>query len=433
MKRLLVWITACVSFCAAAGRPPNIVLIISDDHGWSGYGFMGNPDVRTPNLDRMASEGLLFTRGYVPASLCRPSLASIMTGLYPHQHKITGNDPPGNPRDARNRASMVTIFEQSKTIAEILAAKGYVSHQSGKWWEGECRCCGFTECMTHGDVSRGGRHGDEGLKIGRETMQPVYDFIDRAGGKPFFLWYAPFLPHTPHNPPERLLERFQAPGRPAALARYYAMIAWLDETVGQLLGYLDKKGLARDTMVLYLADNGWVQLEGKRTLYDTRAKLSPYDAGVRTPIMVRWPGTVQPRRDGETLASSVDLAPTIIRAAGLTPEASWPGLNLLDPGSLAKRNAVFGSIFAHTAVDINHPVKNLKYRWVVRGEWKLIEPYLPNAALPLWENQPATLWGRQPELYHITADPQEKTNLAGRRPDLLRSLAGELDRWWRVP
>src|SRR5678815_1031350 len=94
----------------------NIVLIISDDHGWTDYGFMNHPHVRTPNIDRLSREGLTLTRGYVPTSLCRPSLASIMTGLYPHQHRITGNDPKGNPKDIAARAEMVKIFQESKSM-----------------------------------------------------------------------------------------------------------------------------------------------------------------------------------------------------------------------------------------------------------------------------------------------------------------------------
>ena len=113
--------TLCLTAFAA---PPNVVLIISDDHGWSDYGFMGHPVVRTPNIDKLASESLAFTRGYVPTSLCRTSLASIMTGLYPHQHRIVGNDPPGDARSAENRARMVALFQRSKTIAAMLGGEG---------------------------------------------------------------------------------------------------------------------------------------------------------------------------------------------------------------------------------------------------------------------------------------------------------------------
>ena len=430
-RRILSLPLVAMPASGAGQPPPNVVLVISDDHGWPDYGFQGHPRVRTPNLDKLAAESLVFTRGYVTASLCRPSLASMMTGLYPHQHRITGNDPPGNPRDAAGRARMVEVYQRSRTVAARLAAEGYLSHQSGKWWEGDCRCCGFTECMSHGDVSRGGRHGDEGLRIGRETMQPVFDFIDRAARLPFFLWYAPFLPHTPHDPPDRLLSYYRALDLPPSLARYFAMIEWLDETVGQLTGFLEKRDLARNTLVLYLADNGWIQLEGNRPLHETRAKLSPYDAGVRTPIMVRWPGRVKPRRDERTLVSSVDLAPTILRACGLAPEPAMPGLNLPDASPLARRKAIFGSIFVHTSIDIEKPSANLKYRWIVRGRWKLIEPYAPNASLPLWEGQAFTGWSQNAELYDVLADPAEKNNLAAGSPDLVRSLRRDLDAWWR--
>ena len=114
-----------------ADQPPNIVLIISDDQAWTDYGFMGHTAIHTPHLDRLASQSMVYTRGYVPTSLCRPSLATVMTGLYPHQHGITGNDPPGEARNAARRAGMVEVFKRSKPLTAWLRQKGYVSHQSG--------------------------------------------------------------------------------------------------------------------------------------------------------------------------------------------------------------------------------------------------------------------------------------------------------------
>jgi uncharacterized sulfatase len=415
----------------AAAAPPNIVLIISDDHGWRDYGFMKHPHVRTPHIDRLAREGLTLTRGYVPASLCRPSLASIMTGLYPHQHRITSNDPAGEARDPENRRPMVDLFQESKPMAGLLAAKGYVSHQSGKWWEGECKCGGFTECMTHGDVKRGGRHGDEGLKIGRETMQPVFDFIDRSAGKPFFLWYAPFLPHTPHNPPERLLVRYRAKNLPLEVAKYYAMVEWLDETVGQLMEHLEKRGLAKNTVVAYLADNGWTQKTGGVPFWESRSKLSPYDDGVRTPIIVWAPGRVRPERDERSLASSVDLATTLLPMAGVKPLADMPGIDLTRRGARRGRHAIFGSLFAHTAVDIRWPRSSLKYRWMIEDRYKLVVPFAPNARVEIWPGRPNVSWSLgQAELFDVVADPAETNNLAGQKPDVVRRLGAALDRWW---
>ncbi len=415
-----------------ATKRPNIVLIISDDHGWTDYGFMGSKDVHTPHIDRLAQEGLTFTRGYVPASLCRPSLASIMTGLYPHQHRITGNDPAGNAKDPANRRRMVQVFQESHTIAGLLGKQGYESHQSGKWWEGECQCGGFTECMTHGDVLKGGRHGDEGLKIGRQTMAPVLEFIDRQKDKPFFLWYAPFLPHTPHNPPQRLLAKYAGRSLPEDVAKYYAMIEWLDETVGELIQHLEKRSLVEDTIVVYVADNGWVQ-KGKSLPFDSRSKLSPYDAGVRTPIMVWSPRRVKAERDEKNLVSSVDIATTVLPPCGVKPTGGMPGIDMTNAAARARRRAIFGSIFIHTSVDIEKPAANLKYRWMVREQYKLIVPHLANRKLELWEGRGNAPWMKEAvELYDVVADPFEEKDLAGSKGGLVKEMRGELDRWWRV-
>src|SRR5262245_805880 len=169
---------------AAHAAPSNILYIISDDQAWTDYGFMGHDTIRTPHLDRLASQSAVFPRGYVPDSLCRPSLATLITGLYPHQSRITGNDPgrsrqtgsPGrNPEYLRLNAEYIRHIEAVPTLPRLLAERGYLSLQTGKWWEGDYRRGGFTHGMTHGDPSRGGRHGDEGLKIGREGLQPIYD------------------------------------------------------------------------------------------------------------------------------------------------------------------------------------------------------------------------------------------------------------------
>jgi len=414
-------------------KPPNIVFIISDDHGWPDYGFMGHPKVRTPHIDRLAREGLALTRGYVPTSLCRPSLASMMTGLYPHQHRITGNDPKGDAKNAASRAAMVGVFQESRTLAGLLAERGYVSHQSGKWWEGECKCGGFTECMTHGDVARGGRHGDEGLKIGRQTMQPIYDFVARAGQKPFFLWYAPFLPHTPHTPPERLLANYRGAGVPIEVARYWAMIEWLDETVGQLTGHLEEKGLLDDTLIFYLADNGWIQKDAATPFWQTRSKLSPYDAGVRTPILVWGRGRVRPERDDGNPASSVDLVPTVLRACGIPVPRSLPGIDLLDGAARKRRDTIYGAIFAHTSEDIRNPRANVKYRWILRGRHKLIVPDPVNSRVELWPGRPEISWARpKPELFDVAGDPEETRDLFETEPKLAADLRRRLDRWWRI-
>jgi uncharacterized sulfatase len=415
----------------SAAPPPNIVMIISDDQAWTDYSFMGHPHIRTPHLDRLAARSLLFRRGYVPSSLCCPSLASILTGKYPHQHKVTSNDPPlpAGPRLQPGRQSRDPVFleqrvamqgfiEQTPTLTRRLGGLGYLSFQAGKWWQGHYSRGSFTHGMTLGNAEKGGRHGDEGLKIGRQTMQPVFDFIATATRekKPFFVWYAPMMPHDPHTPPERLLARYRAQTNSLHVARYWAMVEWFDETCGQLLDHLDQKDIARDTIVVYVTDNGWIQ-SAHTNRYAPKSKQSPYDGGLRTPIMVRWPGRVAPR-ESPRLATSLDLMPTLLAAVGLKAEADQPGINLLDDAAVSARRAIFGECFTHNAVDIYQPASSLRWRWIIEGDFKLIVP-------APW-NEPD---GRV-EMYDLAADPREEKNLAPQRPERVASLRKQLDGWW---
>ena len=210
-KRIAIGLCAlvCSASFAVAGSTPNIVYIISDDQAWTDYGFMGHPQIRTPNLDRLAAQSIVFDRGYVPTALCRPSLATLVTGQFAHRHGVTGNDPSprrakrGSPLYNQRRAKRITFLDKFETLPTLLSERGYLSHQSGKWWEGGYKHGGFTHGMTRGFPQPNGRPGDDGLKIGRKGMQPIETFVDHAveQKKPFFLWYGVFLPHTPHNPP----------------------------------------------------------------------------------------------------------------------------------------------------------------------------------------------------------------------------------------
>jgi len=425
-KLLSIVIVALLASPVFAAQRPNVVLIISDDQGWSDHGFMGSKDVKTPNLDKLASQSAVFGNGYVPTPLCRASLSCIITGLYAHQHKITSNDPPKNPDNEKFEADREVMREylgKVPTIPRMLAKSGYKSLQTGKFWEGHYSNGGFTHGMTLKH-----RHGGIGLAIGRETMKPIYDFIDNCGSNPFFIWYAPMMPHLPHNPPERILKKYTSEDIDIKLAKYWAMCEWFDETCGDLLNYLDKKGLADNTMVVYVVDNGWVQNTGPGKSGTTRkGKLSPYDGGVRTPIMIKWPGHVKPEKYPD-LVSSIDLAPTILTACGLKPTDQMPGLNLLDAAagkSRLPRKAVFGEVFIHNAVDIHNPEKNVNYRWVRNGDWKVVWP--DNIS-----NLPPNFIPRSPELYNLANDPMEENNLADRFPHLVQYGKNLLDHWWPI-
>jgi arylsulfatase A-like enzyme len=400
------------SLRASDRRRPNVVMIVGDDQGWTDFGFMGHEVIQTPRIDRLARESAVFPFGYVPTSLCRASLATLLTGLYPHQHRICCNDPP----EGVDRAQMHPFIRNSPALPRLLGQAGYRSLQTGKFWEGHYANAGFTD----GQTTNQDRHiATKSPQIGRQTMQPILDFIDKNQETPFFIWYAPMMPHLPHNPPERILKRYAVAGRDINVARYYGMCEWFDETVGQLLDHLDKRRLADDTLLIFVIDNGWVQpTEGqdlKSPFGGEHGKRSPYDLGIRTPILMRWPGHTRAGRYND-LALTIDLVPTILTACGVRIPAQMQGLNLLDVAAgkgRLNRNTVFGEIYVHTATQLGRPDLDVTHRWMREGDWKLI--------LPLRE--------KGPELYNLTKDPLERTNLAAREPERLRQLQERLRRW----
>jgi arylsulfatase A-like enzyme len=431
---LAAWGFAGSGLAIAADPPPNVVFILSDDQHWRDYAFMGHPHLRTPHLDRLARESLVFPRGYVTSSLCSPSLASIITGRYPHEHRIVGNDPPGGKEAfAAGRERMTRHLEEWPTLPRLLGARGYQSLQTGKWWQGDFSRGGFTEGMT-----KGARHGDEGLAIGRKTMQPIYDFIgrSRAAGKPFFVWYAPMLPHDPHDPAQELVEHYATQTGSVHVARYWGNVERFDRTVGDLLDHLDREQLSANTLVVYVTDNGWIQSPDSPR-FAPRSKLSPSDGGLRSPIMLRQPGTIQPRTS-DALASAIDIVPTVLAACGVEPPAGLPGVNLLDDKPVSARRQVFGECYTHTLVDLDDPAKSLLWRWTVRDRWKLIVPTTAGAggALPAEEAKRIDSDSRgryergEIELFDVVADPDEATNVAAVHPDVVAELRARLDAWW---
>lgn len=458
MKHLLAILSSFVVALSSFAAPPNIVFLISDDHAWTDYGFMGHKQIETPNLDKLAARSALFSRGYVPTALCRPALATFANGFYAHQHGVIGNDPSplpsmmgggkakgkgkakakgpaGEPTEyAALREKLIGQFYRQPALPKLLADAGYLSHQSGKWWEGAPQRAGFTQAMTRGFPQPGGRHGDDGLKIGREGMAPVFDFIDRATAekKPFFLWYAPMMPHTPHTPPDELFRKYKAKGIESDhVARYYAMVEWFDQTCGQLIDRIEEKGLTQNTLFVYVADNGWIQDPNSQG-YAPRSKQSANEGGTRQPIMFSWPGVIQPGNRGEQLCSSIDIVPTALAAAGLQPSEKLPGLNLLPvlkSGEPTSRKEVFGETFAHDVANIDNPQETLLYRWVIDGRWKLLLTY--DGKLDRYaSSHPRT--EKRPQLFDLLADPHEDVNLASKHPDIVERLAGRLQDWWQV-
>ena len=402
-----------------APAPPNIIWIIADDQAYSDFGFMGNDVVKTPHLDKLASESALFPNGYVPSSLCRASLATLITGKYAFDHGICFNDPPkGIPHSATFR-----FLEMQEPIPRALKARGYRSLQTGKFWEGVYSNGGFTDGMTQGT-----RHGDEGLKIGRETMEPIRQFLGDVGDDPFFIWFAPYLPHAPFNAVEAYKEPFRAMGLDERTVGYYANISWLDDTIGELMELLEKSGKADNTVIMFIVDNGWLpnregesfrDLQGRNLRFDARSKQSPYEGGVRTPVFVHWPGRIAPARHDE-LVSSIDFFPTTLAFAGAPQNFDLPGTNLRpfveQRVSLSPRT-IFGEIYYHSSIDLDDPKVNMTHRWARKGDWKLI----------LNDHDEG-----RPELYDLASDPDEKIDLASdaRHSARVAAIRAEIEEWW---
>ena len=415
-----------LAFFASPGQavPPNILLIIADDHGATDYSFQGHPDVQTPHIDRLARQSLTFTAGYVPSSLCCPSLASLITGLYPHQHRITSNDPPlpagMTPRQFYDssafrdgREIMNRHLEAVPTLPRLLAARHYASLQTGKWWQGHFSRGGFTQGMTQGE-----RHGDQGLVIGRHTMQPIHDFVRQAkrDQQPFFIWYAPMMPHAPHTPPDELLKKYQSRTDSLHLARYWAMIEWFDSTVGDLLDLLDAEQLAQDTIVDL---SGRQRLDSKPARSCLRSALEAISLPGRTahahPAALARPSAAQ------DLGCSGAIDRHRPHAAYCRGRASHAADAGVEPAGRSGRGQPPGYFWR-----VLHPHgrrsagsgRQSALRWVIADHWKLIVPHPAN--------EPTAVT----ELYNLADDPGEAHNLRAEKPDVAARLSAQLDAWW---
>ena len=342
--------------------PPNIVLIIADDLGWPYLGFLGDDNVLTPNMDILGQGGAVFELGHTTSNHCRPTLQSLITGLHPVQYEtrirriaeegLTHHPAAELAQTPRQRALLrqqleTSAIEMFDTLPRLLADRGYVSHQSGKWWEQSFAHGGFTHGMTESwNWQDGAELGDkwfftfmggQGMEIGRETMAPVTDFLTEHADQPFFIWYGPALPHTPLNAPDRFYKYFADRDDLSESAKlYYANIAWFDWGVGQLFDHLRAERVLDNTLIVYINDNGWEQAadveyaDNHITFANggPRGKGSFFETAFRTPIIFYWQGKIMPLRDRDTLASAIDIMPTLLDYAGLDIHKALPGYSL---------------------------------------------------------------------------------------------------------
>ena len=395
---------------AAADRP-NVVLAIGDDHGYPYFGFMGDGIVRTPNLDRLAEGGVVFTTAYVAASVCEPSLRALLTGAEPF---------------ARLPRSFSEVMQPSNTLPGLLGQHGYSSFQAGKLWQPSYRRAGFTD-GTKGEKLEGGGFeramgGRAGLAVGRSTMQPVYDFIDRNERAPFLLWFAPMLPHRPWNAPEKVLARYDAVARelsPSALA-YYANISRFDDALGELVDYLDRKGLRSRTLIVYLSDNGFQQGPQETFAPESldHAKDSMAEMGFRTPIIFNWPGHIPAGVVRDDLVSSLDLFPTLLDFAGVPRPADRVGIDLrpaLERGAAVPRTEIVGVMLRTRPISVGQPPKPQARR-----------AYFVRSAR--WHYAQYAEEGTE-QLFDLKTDPRELHDVVTDHPEEAQGFRERIERW----
>lgn len=403
-------------------RPPNIVYIISDDHGYPYFGFMGSPIVKTPNLDALAREGMLFTHGYSTSSGCRPALASLLTGLHPLQFRARLL-ALGHSDALVNQRVQVDEFD---TLPGLLAARGYRSFEGGKFWELHYENAGFTDGMSDGTLAtmEGKKplklaSGGKGLALGRETMQPLWDFLANQGERAFFVWFAPMLPHVPHDAPASFEEPYAGYDLTSFARKYYANITRFDAVVGELMATLDRLGLRGNTLIVFLSDNGWEQPSqiANSLSGGPKGKGSIYELGFRTPIIFSWPGRIPAGVIRNELVSIVDVFPTVLEFAGVPARTGWPGRSLVPlltgDGSFG-REFVCGSLDASARGPRSRP-KNDGQFFCRDAQWRYI-----------WRRDE-----RRSELYDLLEDPLENHNLIAHRPEVAARQHARLLAWIR--
>ncbi|HET9768259.1 MAG TPA: sulfatase-like hydrolase/transferase [Thermoanaerobaculia bacterium] len=419
---------------------PNLLVILSDDHRWDALGAAGNPAIVTPELDRLAHEGVYFRQAIVSVSQCHPSRASLLTGLPSFRHGLFSIQ--------EHAADLATTLCARPTVASLLRDVGYRTVVVGKWhippvpWT-----CGFEDVRTwlpdgnadyrDPELVRG--RSEQRQKVAGYTQEIFADdavgFLrsDAAQRGPFLLWLAFTAPHFPYEPnperiaalyaergPEQLLPpRFPRDAEANDWRHYDEAVSYLDEQVGRVLAALRESGLSERTVVVFLGDNGYMMGEHGVGGPGSRAngKQVPYEASLRVPFLMAGPGL--PRAVASDLpVSSLDLPTTLLALAGSAAPRSWPGRDLT--AALAGRIAIDDAV-AEWSDEASEKFGDLAYRVLRTPTHKLI----------VWKDAQRGIGGE--ELYDLVADPNESRNLVGESADgaVLRDLRARLAVWMR--
>ncbi len=444
---LTCWFVSAFIHVTLAQQPPNVVLILADDLGWTDLACYGSDFYETPALDRLATTGMRFTQAYSACTVCSPTRAALLTGKYPARLHITDWIPglmPDNPKLlVPNWTKHLTHDEV--TLAERFHEAGYATASIGKWHLGGEAYYPMTQGF---DINIAGTdqpapstyfapwqiptldEGDPNEYLTGRLAEEAVKFITDHKDQPFFLYLPHYAVHTPINGRRDLVEKYRTKLRPEHRHRnigYAAMIEALDQAVGRVLDHLDALQLNGRTIVVFTSDNGGLITRQVTTNTPLRyGKASAYEGGVRVPLMIRWPGVTQANTESSTPVITMDLTATLRDALGpiarrdtLPKDASLPdplgmdGLSLrplLDQsGTLPDRN-----LYWHYPHHQHYQLGGATpYSAMRHGDYKLIE----------FHND-----GRR-ELYNLASDIGETLDLAPIHPELVTELADQLYKW----
>ncbi|QNN25415.1 sulfatase [Planctomycetales bacterium ZRK34] len=439
----------------AAKRPMNVVLILVDDMGWKDLSCQGSDFYQTPQIDRLAADGMRFTNNYAACAVCSPTRAAVMTGRYPARVGVTDwiravfqrgkvDHPDKNPteyvvnknRDLACPPNPYWMELDEVTIPEALKPAGYASMHIGKWhlgdepqypehqgFDGNFIGCDLGQPPTYHAPYKNKRYGfdppiqpltEDEFLTDRESIEAV-KFITENKDRPFFLYMAHYAVHTPIMGKPDVIKKYEAlkDGKGQNNATYAALVESVDDSTGHILDALDRLGLADNTLVIFTSDNGGLDRNGNPTENAPlrSGKGYAYEGGIRVPMIIRWPGVTEPGSVCDQPTMSIDLMPTVCHAAGvdLPSGRTIDGVDLtpaLRGKKLPDRTLLWH--FPH----YRHGPGHDPYSIIRDGPWKLIRFYDP----------------AKTELYNLADDISEEHDLAAKMPDKVKQLNAKLDK-----
>ena len=424
LRRLFLLTAILLTTAVHGAEKPNIIVILADDLGWGDLSCFGAKDLKTPNIDKLATEGLKLTNFRANSSVCSPTRAALLTGRYPDRVGV-----PGVIRTHANN-SWGNLKPSGPMLPQVLRNNGYHSTIIGKWHlgletpstpleNGFEYFYGFLGDMMD-DYYTHLRHGENYMRLNKEPVKPsghatdlfttwATEYITNPvrKEKPFFLYLAYNAPHSPIQPPEEWLKRVKEreKGIDEKRAKLVALIEHMDEGVGKIMAALDKAGKKDDTLIIFTSDNGGDLASGAKNGPWRDGKQSMYEGGLKVPFIAWWPGKVPAGKEDDLEAVTMDIYPTLVEIAGGTPQPRVDGLSFVP--TLHGQNQEFNRelYFTRREGGLNYGGKTIDA--VIKGEWKLLQnsPFAPM------------------ELYHLAKDPKEENNLASKERRIFNELA----------